>query len=186
MKVWITLAVVIGGLFLLWVGWGAYVILTTERPAYEVVRELPSGVEVRQYGEQTWISTEYGSDNASFRVLASYIFGGNEQGESVAMTAPVITDDRMAFIMPEGVTPENAPTPDGQPISFQTVPPRKVATLAFSWTVTPERVTRKTDELLAILEANGVRAKGQPFLMRYNDPATPPFMRRHEVAVEVE
>ena len=64
--------------------------------------------------------------------------------------------------------------------------PRKLATLRFSWTTSRERVERQTERLMAVLRANGVRTKGQPFLMRYNDPATPPFMRRNEVAVEVE
>ena len=170
----------------LWIGWGLYKINTTERPAYEIVRRLEPPVEIREYGAQSWITTDYAGDAPSFRVLASYIFGGNEQGQKVAMTAPVITDDRMAFILPGGVTPENAPTPEGQPIDFFEVPPRKLATFTFSWTTPDDRVERKTGELLAVLESHGVRTKGQPFLLRYNDPWTPPFMRRNEIAVEVQ
>lgn len=186
MKIWIIVAFVVGLLLLLWVGWGSYVIFTTERPPYEVLRRLTSRVEIRQYEAQTWISTDYDSDDSSFRILASYIFGQNQEGKKVAMTAPVITDERMVFILPEGVTPDNAPTPDGQPIEFTEVPPRKLATLRFSWATSRERVERKTEQLLTVLQANDVHVKGQPFLMRYNDPGTPPFMRRNEVAIEVE
>ncbi len=171
---------------MLWVGWGSYVILTTERPPYKVLRQLTSRVEIRQYDAQTWISTDYASDDSSFRVLASYIFGQNREGKKVAMTAPVITDERMVFILPAGVTPSNAPTPDGQSIEFVEVPQRKLATLRFSWTTPEERVEKKTEQLIDVLRANGVRTKGTPFLMRYNDPGTPPFMRRNEVAIEVE
>jgi hypothetical protein len=32
---------------------------------------------------------------------------------------------------------------------------------------------------------NGIATKGRPFLMRYNDPWTPPFLRRNEVAIEI-
>ena len=174
------------GLFLvLWIGWGLYVIITTERPAYEPLRRLASRVEIRQYEAQTWIAVDYQGDDSSFRVLASYIFGGNRERRKVAMTAPVITDERMVFILPGGITRENAPKPEGQPIEFTEVPPRKLATLKFGWTTPEGRVTRKTEELLAILERHGVRTKGRPFLMRYNDPWTPPFMRRNEVAIEV-
>jgi hypothetical protein len=111
---------------------------------------------------------------------------GRQEGRKVAMTAPVITDTKMVFVLPEGVTTDNAPTPDGQPIEFIEVPSRKLATLRFSWTAPQKRVERKTEQLMDVLRANGVQTKGQPFLMRYNDPGTPPFMRRNEVAIEVD
>ena len=180
------IAAVLGLFVALWVGWGAYVIYTTERPRYQVIQRLSARVEIRQYEAQTWIATSYRTDESSFRVLASYIFGDNRERQKVAMTAPVITDEKMAFILPDGITADNAPTPDGQPIEFSEVPPRKLATLQFSWSTPPGRVDRKTKELMAVLEGNGVRTKGRPFLMRYNDPWTPPFMRRNEVAIEVE
>ncbi|MEM1093169.1 MAG: heme-binding protein [Bacteroidota bacterium] len=176
---------ILGGVLTLWIGWGVYVIYTTERPPHEVTQRLGSGVEVRQYAEQTWISTAYTSDRGAFPVLGSYIFGRNQEQETVAMTAPVITGEKMTFILPAGVTQENAPTPDGQPIEFTTVPPRKVAALAFSWWVPEDRVARKTAALLEVLREAGVETVGEPFLMRYNDPWTPPFLRRNEVGIEV-
>jgi len=185
-KIWIIAAILVGALLVLWVGWGSYVILTTERPPYQVLRKLTSRVEIRLYDAQTWISTDGASDDSSFRVLASYIFGQNREGEKVAMTAPVITDEKMVFILPAGITPRNAPTPDGQSIEFVEVPQRKLAALRFSWTTSEERVAKKTGQLMGVLRANGVQTKGKPFLMRYNDPGTPPFMRRNEVAIEVE
>ena len=175
----------VGAILTLWMGWGLYVIYTTERPPYEVVESLSSDVEIRQYDEQTWISTMYDSDDAAFPVLASYIFGSNKEGEQVAMTAPVITDQNMSFILPKGISVNNAPTPNGQAIDFNTVPARKLATLAFSWWTPQSRVEKKTNELLDMLRESGIETKGRPFLMRYNDPWTPPFLRRNEVAIEV-
>lgn len=103
----------------------------------------------------------------------------------MAMTAPVITDEKMSFILPKGMSPEDAPTPDGQTIDFSTVPARQLAALQFSWWTTPERVEAKTEVLLEVLRGNGIETRGRPSLMRYNDPWTPPFMRRNEVAIEV-
>jgi hypothetical protein len=186
MKILMIITAVLGLLLALWMSWGGYVIYTTERPPYQILQSLSSRAEIRQYEAQTWISTDYMTDDSSFRILASYIFGGNRENQRVAMTAPVITDDKMAFILPAGVTRESAPRPDGQAIEFMEVPPRKLATFRFSWTTSPERVKSKTDELIVLLEENGIRTSGQPFLMRYNDPWTPPFMRRNEIAIEVE
>ena len=184
MKIQGLILIITGLLLALWIGWGLFVIYSTERPAYEVTETFSSNIEVRKYAEQTWISTAYQTDDASFPILASYIFGRNEEKESIAMTAPVITDQKMSFILPAGVSAQNAPTPDGQAIEFKTVPARKLATLKFSW-FTPQSRVEKTSELLGVLEANDVQTLGQPFLMRYNDPWTPPFLRRNEVAIEV-
>ena len=177
---------VLGAFVMMWMGWGMYIIYTTERPAYTVTQLLAPDVEVRQYEEQTWISTTYDSDDNSFPVLASYIFGRNQEQETVAMTAPVITDEKMSFILPAGVSADTAPTPDGQAIAFTTVPARKVATLSFSWYTPEQRVAKKTEALMEILSMNDIEIKGRPFLMRYNDLWTPPFWRRNEIGVEVE
>lgn len=173
-------------LLFVWTGWGLYVIVTTEQPEYEVVQSLSSNVEIRQYGEQTWISTQHTTDDVSFPVLASYIFGRNLENKKVSMTAPVVTDDRMSFILPKGYSRETAPTPDGQPIEFTTVPARQLATIEFSWLTTRSRVEEQTNQLLDMLQKNGIATKGHPRLMRYNDPWTPPFLRRNEVAIQVE
>ena len=57
MKIQIFLLGAIGAIMALWLGWGFYVIYSTERPPYQVIRNLSAAIEVRQYEEQTWIST---------------------------------------------------------------------------------------------------------------------------------
>ncbi|MFT5086157.1 MAG: hypothetical protein ACI906_000228 [Candidatus Latescibacterota bacterium] len=186
MKIQGIVLITVGLTFALWMSWGLYSIYSTGRPPYQVVDSLSSQVEIRQYEQQTWISTSHETDDSSFLVLASYIFGRNVEREKVAMTAPVITAAKMSFILPEGLSKNNAPTPDGQAMDFTTVPARRLATLQFSWLTSESRVEQKTAELLATLQVHGIGTKGSPFLMRYNDPWTPPFLRRNEMAIEVE
>jgi hypothetical protein len=45
-----------------------YVIYSTERAPYQVIQNLASQVEIRQYEQQTWISTSYETDDSSFPV----------------------------------------------------------------------------------------------------------------------
>jgi len=175
-----------GVVFTIWIGWGAFMTLNTPKPPYSVVQTIGSDVEIREYEAQTWISAPAGEDNASFRILASYIFGNNERDQKIAMTAPVISDERMSFILPEDLSAATAPTPNGQPIEFTNVPKRRVATLQFSWWTDTERVNEKTQTLLGTLARDQIETTGEPFLMRYNDPWTPPFMRRNEVAIVVK
>ncbi|MEM8488532.1 MAG: heme-binding protein [Bacteroidota bacterium] len=178
-----TLLILIGAGVALWGGWGVYISATTEEPPYKVLEQFEEKVEIRQYEEQTWISTRSGERNAAFGVLASYIFGQNEKQESIAMTAPVIMDDNMSFILPEGYSEANVPAPDGQAMDFKTVPARKVATIRFSGWATARRVADHTEKLMVVLEDNGVETDGEPFLMQYNPPMTLPMMRRNEVGI---
>ena len=66
------------------------------------------------------------------------------------------------------------------------VPERLVAALRFSGRWTQSSFSSKTRELLDELEREGIRRKGEVFSMRYDGPFKPWFMRRNEVAVEVE
>jgi len=178
-------AIALGLLLAIWTGWGSFSILSTPRPSFDVLQQLESSVELRAYGQQTWISAPKDSDNNSFRVLASYIFGGNETGEAISMTAPVINHERMSFILPEGMTEDSTPAPTGQDIDFRSVPPRTLAVLRFGWFSGTERVDSMIEQLETVLNENEIPYTGKAILMRYNDPMTPPFMRRNEVAFEL-
>lgn len=115
-----------------------------------------------------------------------------QDGESVSMTAPVRSADeqedegvRMAFYLPPEYDPETAPEPTDQSVSLVTEPPKTVAADRFSWYAPEWRVERRTQKLLSTLERETVEPRGEPYLLQYDDPRTPPFMRRNEVAVAV-
>jgi len=91
----------------------------------------------------------------------------------------------MAFYLPSEYTPETAPEPTEPDVTLITEPRKTVAVDQFSWYAPEWRVTRRTRKLLSTLEREDIERKGEPYLLRYNDPWTPPFMRRNEVAVEV-
>jgi hypothetical protein len=66
-----------------------------EEPTYEVVRRIGE-VEIRAYEPTVVAVTDVEGpfdrvQNEGFRRLAGYIFGGNRQRQSIAMTAPVTT-----------------------------------------------------------------------------------------------
>lgn len=116
----------------------------------------------------------------------------DDAGENVPMTAPVETTRdadgvRMAFYLPESYDFESAPRPSDPNVRLVELPARTLAVKRFSWWATDRRVERQTDELLSTLRRDDaeVSVAGDPFLLRYDAPATPPFLRRNEVAVEV-
>jgi hypothetical protein len=114
------------------------------------------------------------------------------RSESVSMTAPVESDDadegvRMAFYLPAEYDYDTAPRPTDESVRLVEQPGRTLAVLGFSWFTTDGRVARKSDDLLANLAEAGdeMQVIGDPFLMRYDGPGVPPFLRTNEVAVEV-
>lgn len=114
-------------------------------------------------------------------------------GRTIPMTAPVETDRtgdadevRMAFYLPPEYDADSAPEPTDDDVEVVEVPERTLAVGRFTWRPTDVRVARETDRLLETLETAGVPLVGEPFFMGYDAPWTIPFLRRNEVAVEVE
>jgi hypothetical protein len=114
------------------------------------------------------------------------------RSESISMTTPVESDTtdagvRMAFYLPAEYDYDTAPRPTDDSVRLVEQPGRTLAVLGFSWFTTDGRVARKTDELLATLAdaADEIDVVDDPFLMRYDGPGVPPFLRTNEVAVEV-
>jgi hypothetical protein len=117
--------------------------------------------------------------------------GGDESaGTAVEMTAPVETASagdrvRMAFYLPSEYDYETAPVPTNPDVRLVERPARTLAVRRFSGFARDGTVASNTDDLLGTLAAADVDVVGEPFLLRYDDPRTPPWLRRNEVAVEV-
>ncbi|WP_126664329.1 SOUL family heme-binding protein [Haloterrigena salifodinae] len=190
------------GLLGLWIGWGAYVNRTTERVPSEPLERF-DGIEIRRYPRTVRAETTAPDTRTAFGRLFRYISGANEQREDVAMTAPVAVrgtsismtapvrtgpdggDVTMAFYLPRAYTPETAPIPTDPAVRLVVDPPRTVAVRRFSWYATDERVDRERTRLLERLSRREFDPRGEPTLLQYNDPWTPPFMRTNEVEVEL-
>ncbi|MFC4542861.1 SOUL family heme-binding protein [Halosolutus amylolyticus] len=213
------LASVVTGLLAAWIGWGLYVITTTERVPSETL-DRDGAFERRRYPATVLVETTAPDERTAFRRLFRYIGGDNgandeismtapvttsgrarsppapgqssrRDGESVAMTAPVRTERAdeavtMGFFLPPEYTLESAPAPIDPDVHLVLEPPRTVAAYRFSWYATAGRVERARDALLAKLDDRGLEPRDDPVLLQYNDPWTPPFMRRNEVAVTLE
>ncbi|WP_445476297.1 SOUL family heme-binding protein [Methanococcoides methylutens] len=175
----------------IWFLVGVWVSMSAEQLNYTVIEELGDGVEIRQYGESTFISAEAKDSNSGFRILSGYIFGKNEQNVKIAMTTPVISREEgdglhMSFVMPEGYDSENAPLPMDEGVLIHDMAPRKLVVVKFSGYVTDSKIESHRLILEGKISENGLKTKGEIFLMRYNPPWVPPMMMRNEIAVEVE
>ena len=107
------------------------------------------------------------------------------------MTAPVIESAGevgriVSFVMPAEYTLATLPKPDDSRVSIVPQEGRKVAALRFSWFRDSARVEKKQQELLSLLERDGVEPSGYPAYAGYNAPLTAPWMNRNEILVEIK
>jgi hypothetical protein len=167
-----------------------------EQAKYEVLKEIGK-IEIRRYPRLV-IARVDGYGDGGFNLLFRFITGNNRQKSDIAMTAPVVSEEiamtapvlsekgSIAFIMPEGFTLEITPEPLDDRVKIVEITERVVVALRFSGRWSNSIFKRKTEELLAEIEKAGLKVVGQVFSMRYNGPFTPWFLRRNEVAAEVE
>ena len=161
-----------------------------EEPKFELLLDI-DGIEIRRYVPTIQAVTAMpGYSSGGFRRLAGYIFGGNENEQSIAMTAPVQetmsgSDGEMAFTLPSEYAIDDLPNPDSDAVELRPVPERLVAVIVFSGRASDKKAEEKWQELSAKLEANAIEVIGKPLLNQYNPPWTLPFLRRNEVMVEI-
>lgn len=171
---------------------GANMSRAIEEPAYQMLEKW-GDVEVREYAPRIRAVTPLKSRDESsggFRRLADYIFGGNSEDMSIAMTAPVeetLGDAQpvMAFTMPAQYEMETLPQPNDNKVELEAVGARVVAVTRFSGWATSGKVARAERALRDELLARGVKVTGQATLNQYNPPWTPPFMRRNEIMLPI-
>ena len=167
-----------------------------EKAEYTVVRAIGS-VEIREYPTLIVARVE-GHRDGAFNILFKFITGNNRQRAEVAMTAPVISEsiemtapvlseaESMSFVMPKKFKLDTVPEPLDERVKIVEVPGRYLGVLRFSGRWNGSIFERRSGELLEVLEGAGMKTRGSVFSMLYNPPYTPWFMRRNEVAVEVE
>lgn len=170
---------------------------------YETVRKI-GRVEIRLYPKIIIAKVDnYIID--SFGLLFRFISGKNKQKEKVKMTSPVVSQEfskeiamtspvfsefssagYMAFVMPAEFTVETTPEPLDNRVKIEEVPARAVAALRFSGSWSEDRFEAKKIELFDELSKAKIMTRGDVFAMLYNPPFTPSFLRRNEVAVEID
>lgn len=169
--------------------------LKTEKQKYRLVLK-DSTLEIRYYPEAIMATvysdgTNYkGVASNGFRKLARFIFGGNEQSQSIAMTAPVRMNmsekgSEMSFVMPEKYNESNLPKPQDKSIRIHKSSPQYVAVINFGGYATDEKIAAYKKELTEILEKRSIKIMGDYNFLGYNAPYQ--FVARtNEIIIPIE
>jgi len=190
----------------LWAGYTQFYEGNLGQPDYSVI-ERQDDIEFRRYTPFIVASTQLGKTgdqglSSGFRVLAGYIFGGNQPGEKIAMTAPVLQQNtegeslpmtapvlvsgegmRMAFVMPEGRSIDDLPRPNSEKVSLTTIDWGEVAALRFTGRGKQTRFQSAEVKLRERLKALDRTPSGPALYAQYNSPSAFPPLRRNEVLI---
>ena len=185
--------------------------MAVEEPAFKTVTQ-DGAFSVRDYPARVVAEVTVEGDQKQaayrgFRLLAAYIFGGNQRKQSIAMTAPVaqapspvsekiamtapVAQTRVGeawtvqFTMPQAYSLETLPSPNDPRVHLRTDPGKRVAVVRFSGYAEPSPVAAKTAALTDWMRQNQLTPAGPPTLAQYNPPWTLWFLRRNEVMIPV-
>ena len=155
-------------------------------------------IEYRHYPGLVLATVDSPGNDTGFNLLFAYISGSNKARGKIPMTSPVITSEKipmtspvvsdamsMSFVMPAGKSREDIPDPLDNRVRITTLPEREVAVIRFRGYASQQEVDETMSLLQEGLKNAGITTAGQPFLMRYNPPWTPGFLRRNEVGIEI-
>lgn len=203
---WVVFAVLI-----LWVIWSYIAVKSIEKPSYDVL-EVRNGYELREYKDyivaQVEVQWERGEAlNAGFRILAGYIFWGNEKKESISMTSPVNDIEKTSvnismtapvndietqkdihlvqFVLPSKYTLATLPVPDDKKIQIKKVEWYTAAALRYTMWATDKKIKSYQQILDKYLKRDNLKIVGKVISAQYNPPLSFPLMRRNEIIAEI-
>jgi hypothetical protein len=167
----------------------------TEKQKYRTVLK-DDELEIRYYPSAT-MATVYSSAtnyksvaNSGFGKLARFIFGGNKENESIAMTAPVRMNmsekgAEMSFVMPTKYNESNLPKPNDASIRIHESAPQYAAIISFGGYASDEKITLYKNKILQILSKRNIKVTGDYTFLGYNAPYQM-IARTNEIAIPIE
>jgi hypothetical protein len=173
----------------------SFTAVSIETQKYRVVKK-EEGFEIRFYPKATFatirsLGSNYKQVSSSgFRKLAGYIFGGNDQNKSIAMTAPVRMEmsekgSAMSFVMPEKYDMASLPKPKDATVEIKQSEPVYAAVIAFGGYANDEKINDYTNQLVALLQKKKIKIIGRSNFLGYNAPYQ--FIgRKNEISIPIE
>jgi len=191
-------------------GCSVFGIRTGEILDYQVL-ENEGSFDIRQYEDYWAVRTEIEGDyrestSKGFRLLFNYISGKNKQQEKIAMTGPVIQQEKaekiamtgpviqkkkgknwiMEFVLPAKYNTQRPPEPLDPEVKLVRILGYRAAAISYSGNLREEKYNTKAKELMDIVRAKGLQPIGEPFSAGYDPPWTIPLLKRNEVLVIID
>lgn len=154
------------------------------------VRALQGRVEIREYPElmlaQTAAASESQGKDGSFRRLFRFIAKGNADAQAIPMTTPVLyrkveAGERMAFVLPLGMTSQTAPNPVDPSVELAARVAGTFASVRMRGGRTAAARAAAVGEIRAALDGSEWQLEGEPEFAYYDPPWIPAMFGKNEV-----
>jgi len=187
--------IAVGILFVVFQSFRSMSAAPIETQKYRVVK-IEDGFEIRFYPVATFATihssgTNYkGVASSGFRKLAGYIFGGNEENKSIAMTAPVRMEmtekgSSMSFVMPSKYDETNLPKPKDASVQISKSQEMYAAVITFGGYANDEKIQLYKNKLVDLLEKKQIKIIGGYNFLGYNAPFQF-YSRKNEITIPIE
>lgn len=182
-------------IFIVFQSFKKFLVSSIETQKYRVVKK-EDGFEIRFYPKATFATIRSTGSNykqlasSGFRKLAGYIFGGNDQNKSIAMTAPVRMEmsekgSAISFVMPEKYDMASLPKPKDATVEIKQSEEVYAAVIAFGGYANDEKINDYTNKLVALLQKKNIKIIGGFNFLGYNAPFQ--FIgRKNEIYIPIE
>ena len=182
-------------IFIVFQSFKKFSVSSIETQKYRVVKK-EDGFEIRFYPKATFATIRSNGTNykqiasSGFRKLAGYIFGGNDQNKSIAMTAPVRMEmsekgSAMSFVMPEKYDMATLPKPKDATVEIKQSEEVYAAVITFGGYANDEKINDYTHKLVALLQKKNIKIIGGFNFLGYNAPYD--FIgRKNEISIPIE
>ena len=169
----------------------------TQRQEFRTLKTFAE-FEIREYlpcvVAEVKTSTNYSEAGSSaFRSLFGYISQGNKTEEKIAMTAPVITAQRLdnlsedqwfvSFVMPAGSTLADMPLPINSKVVLREIAAEICVAASFRGKATSALSAKKIAALRAAAEKENVLLSQETRVARFDPPFKPGFMQYNEIVI---
>ena len=162
-----------------------------EQQNYNTLKTF-NNVEIREYPPAIYASvTTEANNNSQFSILAGYIFGGNENNQKIAMTAPVHMHQNnlkksstMSFVMPSEYNMDELSKPNDERIEITKSVTKRYAAISYTGYNNSEKFNKYKSELKNKLNEENILIVGNPIYLGY-DPPYKFWNRKNEVLIEI-
>lgn len=160
---------------------------------YKVIKK-DKNIEIRLYEDIYLASTKTAfnpNQDSGFMNVFNYISGNNDQEAKISMTTPVVTyeeDSQLVtgFYVPSKYKKESIPKPSEEQVFINELKKSYYAVIKFSGRWKQSNFDKQDNILLEYLKLNHYKTSSKRLILRYQPPFVPAFLRRNEIAYQIE
>lgn len=164
-----------------------------ETASYDVLKKYDQNTELRQYPVHYLAQTKSQLDNKysnGFSKVFNYISGNNEDSKKISMTTPVISQVEDNTLSTSFVVPSeykgNPPVPSSGDVQIKVFDEGHYIAIRFKGGWNDKTFKKYNDLLLNKIKYEGLRLLSDAYILRYQPPFIPNFLKRNEIMYQVK